>query len=355
MDRQAYNTANMPPSDSTRSWSLRKADFMADVILTCEKYATCCFINKYGRTVCHIHATTKLKAHDNDFDDDAKFSVTGVPFAPSQPEVERTIAYLEPKVPKKAALGKRRRQRDPLAPNHRFTLERVLKFFPQDPSGTFYIMHCGCVLEHALFDFVKFKSLVIESDSSHIQERYDRMAKPRERLADFTFVSRFGISVFDLFQYDIDGNEITEIDRWQAIVNRLSAKIREKSREEYRSAQLEIMRKAEEAKEKLKARGLGYIEVDSDDAGSSIFYDDREEGPSRRTTGPRAQHLTGSTSHAHIRRRPILLESSDDSETEEEEALGEVESEDEDEDGDRDAEGSIDEGSGHDDDDEDDA
>lgn len=263
-----------------------------------------------------------MKTNDQDVDPDARFSITGVPFTPGAPLKKRTIKYLEPKIPKQAKMGQKRKLRDPLAPNTRFTLARVLRFFPRDPTDSFYIMHCGCVLEHALLDFYKYKGLTIKSDGTHQSEPYARMAKTRDRLGEYTLFTRFGLSVADLFTQDVDGFKITEIDRLQRLSGRLNVMIDKMYAEEYAASRRELKRQADAAKEKFKSRAFAYVDMESEDeAGSSIFgeSDDNKAGPST------------------IPRRPLPFDDSSDESEEESEDDGE------DGDSDEDADGSTDE------------
>ncbi|KAJ3526940.1 hypothetical protein NMY22_g9971 [Coprinellus aureogranulatus] len=273
---EAYKKYGTLPSFKVRAWFLRHGPILA-ALADDELFMAACFINKNGRTCCHWHHSTKYKAHDGNVDENATSLVTGVPFPPTFPK-KRDLSSLEPKIPEKAKPGKQRKQRDPLARNIRFTMAHVLRFFPRDPTDSFYIWHCGCPLNEVKLDMWKFECLRIQSASSLCLELYDRKAKPRERLADFTFLSHFGISVSDLFKLNANGNETTKVEMLERVRDRISAKIDKEVRAAYEAEKRDLEGKQRALEERMR-RVLRYADVDSDDdTGSDLFRDTDDEG-----------------------------------------------------------------------------
>lgn len=172
-----------------------------------------------------------------------KDRVTGVPFK-YDIKALRNPAYLR-RDPKARIVG----------PNPNLTFSRVLEFFPV-VNGV-RIMHCGCVLSDALFDFFIWKTTTLHSVSfPDVSEPLRRPPGPRQRLVTCALADNYFIRRRDVYSVSRNGTAIT-------------GQIRLKKQIKALTVQLDFLVKEEEEEKQRRAKKAMTRFVDIEDFSSS--------------------------------------------------------------------------------------
>lgn len=262
-----FKNDNAFPNETFRAWARRYGPYLPESGTYSEVLAMCVFILMNGRTQCHYHTSTDRMSETNnavlheDPEDEDLLAPSAGPSDPSSAAAtaptERVTGVPFPYLlqPLKNPSYLRRGPKDRVVgPNPNLTYERVLEFFPV-VNGT-RVMHCGCVLEDALFDFYCWKATTLKSITypDVPGEMFKRAFTPRTRLLLSILADSFVARRRDLYEISRNGKEMTEIKKLKnhkhAISKRLARVIEE---EEQREA------------ERLQKDGLArYVELDSD-------------------------------------------------------------------------------------------
>lgn len=282
-------------------WTRRCADFFVEGATHSELFSTSMFILNTGRTQCHYHTNQDRKSRTNDsalhqqedsddepllVDDEAppvsgdeshpidvdagdspsnaidvdampsstpKDLVTGVPF-PYDTQPLRRVNYL------------RRGPNDSMAvPNPNFTLQRVWEFFPMRDGVR--VMHCGCVLSDALYDFYIWKTTRLQSISfPDVSEPIRRPPGPRQRLTMSLVVDSYHVRRRDVYSFNRNGTAITPKIRLKNHIKALKSEL----------ARLDKEEEARKEKERLAAQ-VRFMDIDDfGSSGSEYFESDAD-------------------------------------------------------------------------------
>lgn len=172
-------------------------------------------------TRCHLHTVLDNKLGVNDItnqDRKGQHQVTGVPHNVTVESVApQHLAALLPKA-KGAAVSKWADSSFEypkiLRRKAKLGIIELLEFYPFDADTGSYYMHCGCDLEHALLDFMFWKSCrPLVSSTTGASELLGNPVDPRTAYHYLGLMMADGVRVLDLYNYTLAGIKRTEDHR----------------------------------------------------------------------------------------------------------------------------------------------